>query len=73
MGRYSENIAANSVGSENDGLRSCQAHDVGISTSEDRAGTKGTMGKDTGAGEESGLADWGSLLRRVCGGLSCLN
>jgi hypothetical protein len=46
-----------------------ETHHVSISPKEDRGGTKGTVGDDTGREEESGV-DLRSLLR-VCGGLSC--
>jgi hypothetical protein len=51
MGESSETVAANSCGSEIHDLGSCQAHHVGISTPEDRGGTKGTVGEDTGCEE----------------------
>jgi hypothetical protein len=57
MGESSEEIAANGCGNENNGIGS-QAHHVGISTTEDRVGTKGTVGEDTSAGEEGGLVAW---------------
>jgi hypothetical protein len=55
MGEYSEPIAASSRDGET-GLCSCEAHHVGISTQEDRGGTKGTVGEDTGAGKEGGIS-----------------
>ena len=45
MGEHSEGIAASSGGGENNGLGSCQAHHVGISTTEDRGGAAGAVGK----------------------------
>ncbi|HXM13311.1 MAG TPA: hypothetical protein VN946_25405 [Terriglobales bacterium] len=54
MGEGTRRVATNSSG-EGDGLGSCEAHNVGISPQEDRGGTKGAVGEDTGAGEESGV------------------
>jgi hypothetical protein len=55
MGEYSGEIAASVGGGEVNGLGSSQAHHVRIGTPENRGGAKGTLGEDTGAGEESGL------------------
>ena len=62
MGEYSEEIAASGGCGENNGIGSSKAHDGGISPQENRGGTKGTMGEDTGAGEESGLVAWGACF-----------
>jgi hypothetical protein len=37
------------------GYAETQAHHVGISTQEDRGGTKGTVGEGEGAAEEGGI------------------
>ncbi|HEY4843589.1 MAG TPA: hypothetical protein VIH78_16590 [Terriglobales bacterium] len=68
MGKSSEEIAASSGGSEVSGLGSCKAHDVSVGAEEDRGGTKGTVGEDTGAGEESGLATWGACCGEFAAG-----
>jgi hypothetical protein len=62
MGEYSGEIAASVGGGEVNGLGSSQAHHVRIGTPENRGGAKGTLGEDTGAGEESGLEQRGMLL-----------
>ncbi len=56
MGSSSEELAASGRDREVNGLLSCKAHDVGVSATEDRGGAKGTVGEDTGAAEESGVA-----------------
>jgi hypothetical protein len=48
MGKCSETVAAN-AGGEVNGIGSCQAHHVGISTEEDRGGAAGTVGEVQGA------------------------
>jgi hypothetical protein len=55
MGKRAETVAASSSCSENNGRDSCQAHHVGIFPQEDRGGTAGEVGEDTGAAEEGGL------------------
>jgi len=45
MGEGSEGIAASSGDSENNGLGSCEAHNVGISPQEDRRRSKSEMGE----------------------------
>jgi hypothetical protein len=55
MGKSAETIAASSGGNENNEFGSCQAHHVGIFPQEDRGGTPGEVGEDTGAAEEGGL------------------
>jgi len=39
-----------------------EAHHVGVSPQEDRGGTKGTVGEDTGGEEEIGGLDWANGL-----------
>jgi hypothetical protein len=46
MGKDSQGTEANSSGSENYGLDSCEAHYVGISKKEDRSRSKGKMGEN---------------------------
>jgi hypothetical protein len=53
MGVRAEAVEAN-AGSEN-WVGSGKAHHVGIGTAENRCGTKGAVGEDTCAGEESGV------------------
>jgi hypothetical protein len=54
MGKCSETVAAN-AGGEVNGLGSCKANHVGISTEEDRGGTTGKVGEGEGAAEKGGL------------------
>ena len=58
MDEGSEPIAASS--SENNGLGSREAHDVGISSQEDRGGTASKVGE----GEEGGVASCGKTRDR---------
>jgi hypothetical protein len=58
MGEYSERIAAS--GDEVNGLGSCKAQHVGISATEDRGGTTGTVGGVPSGEEEGGLEAWGA-------------
>jgi hypothetical protein len=55
MGKCAETIAASSGDSENNERDSCQAHNVGGFTEEDRSGCTGEVGEDTGAAEEGGI------------------
>ena len=71
MGESSEEIAANSCGSENNGLGSSEAHHVGGCPQEDRGHTKGTVGEDTGAAEEGGLVDRGACCGYAAGFRAC--
>ncbi|HEY4843480.1 MAG TPA: hypothetical protein VIH78_16045 [Terriglobales bacterium] len=68
MGRYSQTVAASIGGGEVSGLGSSKADDVGISTTENRDGTAGEVGEDTGAGEESGLVAWGACCGEFAAG-----
>jgi len=45
MGEYSEGIAASGGGGEFNGLGCCKAHHVGISSKEDRCGSKSALGE----------------------------
>ena len=51
MGKGSEGIRASSTDSENNGLGSCEAHHVSVSSPEDCSVSKGKMGKDQAAKE----------------------
>ena len=55
MGEDSKGVAANSRCSQNNGLYSCEAHDLGGRPQEDRSGTKGEVGEVKGCEEESGI------------------
>jgi len=54
VGARSKGIAT----SENDGLGSCKAHNVGFSPQEDRGGAKGKVGEVQGCEEEGGIELW---------------
>jgi hypothetical protein len=45
MGKDSQGTEADSSGSENYGLDTCEAHYVGFSPQEDRGGAAGTVGE----------------------------
>jgi hypothetical protein len=45
MGKDSQGTEADRSGSEDYGLDSCEAHDVGFSPQEDRGGAAGTVGE----------------------------
>jgi len=64
MGKDSQGTEANSSGSENYGLDSCEAHHVSGGAQEDRCGTKGEMGEVEGGEEEiGGLSSLGEPVR----------
>jgi hypothetical protein len=44
MGEGSEGVAASSCDNEENGVGSCEAHDVGVSPKENRGGTAGKVG-----------------------------
>ena len=52
MGEGSAGIAAISGGRENNGIRSCEAHDVSVGPQEDRSLPTGKMGEVESAAEE---------------------
>ena len=56
MGKDSEGIAANIRGNQNNGLHSCEAHDLGGRPQEDRSGAAGTVGEGEGGAKEGGVA-----------------
>ena len=56
MGKDSEGIAANIRGSQNNGLHSCEAHDLGGRPQEDRGGTTEKVGEGEDGSEEGGVA-----------------
>jgi hypothetical protein len=66
MGKRAETVAANSCGSENNGLGSCEAHHVGGFTEEDRCGCTGEVGEDTRR-KEGGVAAWGVCCEYAAG------
>jgi len=65
MGKDSERTAANSRCSQNNGLHSCEAYDLGGRPQEDRGGAAGTLGEGEGRGEEGGLEPAEPITRIV--------
>jgi hypothetical protein len=68
MGDRAETIAANSGGSEANGIGSGEAHNAYISPQENRGGTKGKVGEAKGGAEEGGLANWGACRCKYAAG-----
>jgi hypothetical protein len=64
MGEYSETVAAN--GSSENGIGS-QARHVGVGKTENRGGTKGTVGGVPSAAEEGCIVDWGACYEYAAG------
>jgi|HubBroStandDraft_4_1064222.scaffolds.fasta_scaffold01945_3 hypothetical protein len=56
MGGRAETVAAGDSG--NNHTRPFEAHDVGVSSQEDRGCPEGAMGEDQGAGKQGGIVDF---------------